>query len=413
LLTGCNESVINSTSEIEKKNVCTEHIRDDGIVVTEPGCGGYGIIKYYCTKCGKMFFDTISPYPHSYEFIKIVEPTCTEGVHHLYICTACGSEDKSNFKSALGHSFSGEKCVRCGVENPAYQKNKEGETLVIDGYLELTINKVYPCEGYVDGKNKHSNGVAINYTYKNLSTETLEVSSVNLELANSNMELGDYVYCWARTQKAPKRIAPGMKYTAEMCFTLPSITDTVYAVFKDRKSVDYPYNYHYFELKVEKPESSANQDTEISSSEQSDDSSSTLWTFSDAVDVNSYAEKAHSAMLSANSYVSSAMSSSTPEMKVACYLDAISSVKTAKKHLNSIKKIASDLKELELTGSDYDTFQDYVNTVYKACDDITDISLTVDNYKSYESDLRNDISDIMIDCLGIQGLSVKLMDAFG
>ena len=402
LLNSCVETLPqNSNNQTNKTTTkCVDHLWEEVEVVNAPYCDWGGFIIYECTLCGVRSSADIPSRECLYQLKETKAPTCTKEGYQKFDCTRC-SNSKEEILEATGHNYDDMICTICGTGNPSF-RYKAGETLVIDGVLELTINKI------TRWTEESPSGVIINYTYKNLGTESLCIDlngSYRLSILNSDMEEGTWTYYDSDIK--PKHIAPKVKYTAELAFILPSKTDIANVVFDWWDSSTLSSNFYYFQIDVEdnKPSTNNNYDKD-------GDNSSSLWTFSDAIDVNAHAKDAHSAMLSASSYVSSASSSSSPEMKVACYLDAISSVKKAKRHLNSIKKIASDLEELDLTSSDYDTFQDYVNAVYNACDDITDISITVNNYKSHESGLRKDITDILIDCFDIQSLSVELLDAF-
>jgi hypothetical protein len=45
----------------------------------------------------------------------VTAPTCTAGGHTTYTCIHCGHSYKANVTAALGHSWSGTVCTRCGI----------------------------------------------------------------------------------------------------------------------------------------------------------------------------------------------------------------------------------------------------------------------------------------------------------
>lgn len=63
------------------------------------------------------------PFPpshtHKYYMNSETQPTCTEKGIIVYVCAACG-ETKTEELPAIGHTFIGETCIRCGAKDPNY-----------------------------------------------------------------------------------------------------------------------------------------------------------------------------------------------------------------------------------------------------------------------------------------------------
>ena len=78
---------------------------------TEDGCSEGS----HCEKCGEVFTEQII-YPalgHLYAEISHKDPTCTEAGLIVRKCSRCEDEEREEI-AALGHSFDGEICTRCG-----------------------------------------------------------------------------------------------------------------------------------------------------------------------------------------------------------------------------------------------------------------------------------------------------------
>ena len=84
-------------------------------------CGSAGVKTYSCTSCGAVLRTEEIPATgqHSYDGGKVTkEATCTEAGQKTYTCTACG-ETRTEEIPALGHSFEGGVCTRCGAADPS------------------------------------------------------------------------------------------------------------------------------------------------------------------------------------------------------------------------------------------------------------------------------------------------------
>ncbi len=83
----------------------------------EPTCAQEGIYRYTCSSCGQGYQTKYAEkLPHDYATEK-TEPTCTAAGVCSYTCNDCGDHYKGANGWALGHSFVGGVCQRCGDIN--------------------------------------------------------------------------------------------------------------------------------------------------------------------------------------------------------------------------------------------------------------------------------------------------------
>lgn len=72
-----------------------------------PSCTASGSITYKCGKCSHLYTETIAANGHKY-----ADATCETAK----TCTVCSATNGS----ALGHSYTGGKCSRCGAADPSF-----------------------------------------------------------------------------------------------------------------------------------------------------------------------------------------------------------------------------------------------------------------------------------------------------
>lgn len=97
-----------------------DHASDSGTVTKPATCGAPGVKTYSCTSCGAVLRTEEIPATgqHTYDGGKVTkEATCTEAGQKTYTCTVCG-HTKTEEIPALGHSFEGGVCKRCGAVDP-------------------------------------------------------------------------------------------------------------------------------------------------------------------------------------------------------------------------------------------------------------------------------------------------------
>ena len=119
------------------------------------------------------------------EYIKTVEPDCTNKGYDLYSCSECENGVKANFTDALGHNFVNGICERCGKDELDF------------------IESLHPYENDTDEKwTIHKNNakrIAVVFSDK---TETESGSDYIYIYDKDNEEIG----CYSGTELAGKRI---------------------------------------------------------------------------------------------------------------------------------------------------------------------------------------------------------------
>ena len=78
--------------------------------------------QFYTISNGKEYWSPIisfaTAHTHNYAS-KVVQPTCTAQGYTMHTCS-CGNSYKDSYVNALGHSYSGGACTRCGQKDPNY-----------------------------------------------------------------------------------------------------------------------------------------------------------------------------------------------------------------------------------------------------------------------------------------------------
>ena len=169
----------------EDEPACTDHSFGSWTVTKQPSCSQTGSKTRSCQKCGHEETETIAKSEHGWMDATCTEPrrcsSCdaTEGsalshtggtatCQHGKICDRCGTEYTSagdhetvdatctsgeycntcgkTFGSALGHSYSGDSCSRCGKSVPV-------SDFIPSSWYPLSISggKVTSCSYAIDG----------------------------------------------------------------------------------------------------------------------------------------------------------------------------------------------------------------------------------------------------------------------
>ena len=124
----------------EKEDSSETHKHDYKSRVVEPTCteGGYTLWECECGKSyetlhtkalGHEYKDGLcvrcgakDPNAHTHKYVETVtKPTCTEKGCTTYTCSICGDSYKGSYTDALGHSYVGGVCTRCGAKDPNYK----------------------------------------------------------------------------------------------------------------------------------------------------------------------------------------------------------------------------------------------------------------------------------------------------
>ncbi len=105
----CNAALedVNPTITAGGVTIVCDHVSDNGVVTTEPGCETPGVKTYSCTVCGEVLkTEEIPALGHTSDAGKVTkEPTCTEKGVKTYTCTVCGEVLKTEEIPALGHTW--------------------------------------------------------------------------------------------------------------------------------------------------------------------------------------------------------------------------------------------------------------------------------------------------------------------
>ena len=80
---------------------------------------GHNYVSGVCTRCNAKDPNYQAPHTHSYT-AAVTAPTCTAAGYTTHICS-CGDSYKDSYVDALGHSYVGGVCTRCGAKDPNYK----------------------------------------------------------------------------------------------------------------------------------------------------------------------------------------------------------------------------------------------------------------------------------------------------
>ena len=96
--------------------------------------------QFYTISNGKEYWSPIisfaTAHTHNYAS-KVVQPTCTVQGYTIHTCS-CGNSYKDSYVNALGHSYSGGACTRCGKKDPNYTQTSGVRYVLSDGVLTVS-----------------------------------------------------------------------------------------------------------------------------------------------------------------------------------------------------------------------------------------------------------------------------------
>ena len=96
--------------------------------------------QFYTISNGKEYWSPIisfaTAHTHNYAS-KVVQPTCTVQGYTMHTCS-CGNSYKDSYVNALGHSYSGGACTRCGQKDPNYTQTSGVRYVLSDGVLTVS-----------------------------------------------------------------------------------------------------------------------------------------------------------------------------------------------------------------------------------------------------------------------------------
>lgn len=136
--------------------------RYEAQVLSYASCESDGTTRFTCSLCGESYTQTVPALGHNWNET-VTAPTCTEAGSTVSVCTRCGKTETSAGKPALGHSYEGGVCVRCGAVDASFTKgdlNQDGVITSADavllarylvGYVELTPQQLAAADLNEDG----------------------------------------------------------------------------------------------------------------------------------------------------------------------------------------------------------------------------------------------------------------------
>ena len=96
--------------------------------------------QFYTISNGKEYWSPIisfaTAHTHNYAS-KVVQPTCTAQGYTMHTCS-CGNSYKDSYVNALGYSYSGGACTRCGQKDPNYTQTSGVSYVLSDGVLTVS-----------------------------------------------------------------------------------------------------------------------------------------------------------------------------------------------------------------------------------------------------------------------------------
>lgn len=206
---GWSESSHCSTCNIilsEKKTInATGHVETTDLAKSAT-CTATGLTEgKHCSvcKCVLVKQTTIPATGHTVVVDVAVASTCTstgltEGSH----CSTCNTTlvKQTTVAKSSFHTYVSGTCKHCGKRDPNYIPTySAGEKWIVDGQFEFTINSVVRHTICEDGHQSWSGinpttAVIINYTYKNLSSDTLSIGKYSFAVYDSTGVEGDESY---------------------------------------------------------------------------------------------------------------------------------------------------------------------------------------------------------------------------
>ena len=139
------------------------HAWDNGKETEKATCTQPGTLVYTCANCGETKSEKQDSIGHSYA-VTITAPTCTTQGYTTHICSVCGDNYVSDYVPALGHSYAGGVCSRCGVSDPNYTPDKPEPPTPLD---KCDGGEKCPSRPYSDVNTKQWYHLGIDYALEN------------------------------------------------------------------------------------------------------------------------------------------------------------------------------------------------------------------------------------------------------
>lgn len=186
---------------------CEGHTKGQVIETVAPTCTTEGYTKYRCSVCGEEFCTDWTYAEHNYNILVESKPaTCTEQGYAKYACSGCGDTIFTYTSAELGHDFSNDVCVTCGMHrddciassHPYPNNANESWTLTKPGAQSIAITfsrDTYVESGYDYINIYDANGTLVgSYTGNALAGQTIVVLgdaiTIKLTSDSSHNEFG-------------------------------------------------------------------------------------------------------------------------------------------------------------------------------------------------------------------------------
>jgi hypothetical protein len=140
------------------------------------------------------------------------------------------------------------------------------------------------------------------------------------------------------------------------------------------------------------------------------ESDPTLWSFSEAQDLNTNAQKATDGMNECVTYLNKGANAGAM-LTPSYYTMAVSKCGVVVGYLERMQVLAKENKSLNLTSGDFATLLDMIEDTLAKARVFADRQIDSNNLPAF-SDISRDAMNIYTQCLGIQKLSVDLLKAF-
>jgi len=322
-----------------------------------------------------------------------------------------------------------------GTNNSTQKVYKNGETWVLPGVWEITLNDVfmhYPCNYFSSYYGTDYPTIILDFTFKNIGyshDDKMYLNSAQFEIYDAtgthiNLEATGCIHA----VEAPECIV-GTKghyqqgYVVSKDADLSKITISYYDWYtKDMKKAT-----GVFESTVDKTDrfASSDEDKNPTNNEQTKEPTSdntanedvttpeedeTLWTYEEANDLYSYIGNAKDYAKKALDQITKATSIANQAMKLSYITMAQSYISYAKKDLERARTIAENNSSVSYT--DGTVLLDEINDAITQCNNIKDKSLTAEETENQTYPLYNDVSNAYQKTISLSMFANKILQEF-
>ena len=232
----------------------------DVCVITEPTCAKEGLEKYTCTMCKGTYDKVIKATgKHDYEKTVVTAPTCGTAGEDKYTCSVCKHSYTKIVKATGKHHFLDGVCYDCGKNESGHKVYNIGETWVVDGQWEFTINSVKKhefCNKYAPSNDPLFGGeevFIVEYTYKNIGYHLDSTVGLYMGAACFNIHDGenDVAHSYPCThEKIPHFILKGETWKAREAFVIHHEGPAIYIRVSEFRSDNLKMESADFVIKI-------------------------------------------------------------------------------------------------------------------------------------------------------------------